>query len=420
MPEGASHKGGLLVLFCLGIIAGLALYSFHEHQVNEETIDYYIGQEIKAYGTVISEPIIKNKDIEFDFRVSSLATKENVSGKIRIRTNPYPRVVYGDYLQISCTLEAPKNTTFNYSRYLARYDIYSLCFRAKIQKTGEFRGNIIKKKLFDIKNYFVKTIELHVGEPESSLIGPVLFGGGAEIGDDIFASFRRTGLTHIMAVSGFNVGILAAGLGYGLFLLGLRRKIVFAISSLATVLYVILVGAPPSALRAGIMSIFILYSLALGRIARFQHIVIVTVALTLVFNPLLLTADIGWQLSFAAILGLLYLFPLLQKGFEKILPKRLKTLGDIMAATLAAQLSTTPISLFHFGQVSLIAPIANLFVVWTIPFLTAVSVFALFLASLVPALGNIFFLPSFLIAKYIIWIVHILGDISWASIDFTQ
>lgn len=420
MPEGASHKGGILVSFCLGIIAGLFLYSLHEHQSNEQSIDYYIGQDITAYGTVVSEPIIKNKDIELDISIGSLAAAENISGKIRVRTNPFPRLEYGDYIKVTCKLEAPKNTTFNYSRYLARYNIYSLCFKAKIQKTGEFRGNILKKKLFNIKNYFVKTIELHVGEPESSLIGPVLFGGGSEIGDDIFASFRRTGLTHIMAVSGFNVGILAAGLGYALFLLGLRRKIVFLISSLGTALYVILVGAPPSALRAGIMSIFILFSLSIGRIARFQHIVIISAALTLIFNPLLLTADIGWQLSFAAILGLLYLFPLLQKGFEKIVPKRLKNLGDIMAATLAAQLSTTPISLFHFGQVSLIAPVANLFVVWTIPFLTAVSVFALFISSLLPALGNIVFLPSFVIAKYIIWIVQILGDISWASIDFTQ
>ena len=417
MPEGASHKGGFVLAFCLGLIAGIFVFSVHEHTANPQTIDYYINQTVSVYATVISEATPKNKDVELDLKINSFTDNKSVSGNIRIRTNPFPKLSYGDYVKVSCKLEAPQNTGFNYQRYLARYDIYALCYQPKISNLHEFRGNIIKKELLDFKNYLLETIELHVGEPESSLIGPVIFGGGNEIGDDIFIDFRRTGLTHIMAVSGFNVGILAAGLGYILFLCGLRRLHVFIFSSLGTALYVIMVGAPASAVRAGVMSVFMLYALAIGRLARFQTIVIITAAITLVFNPLLLIADIGWQLSFAAILGLLYLLPLLQKGLDKIMPKRLKTLSDIIAATLAAQLATMPISLYQFGQVSIISPIANLLVVWTIPFLTAVSIIALAIAGLVPSLGNIVFLPSFIVCKYILWIVHLLAAPGWAAVQ---
>ncbi len=412
------NRGGLFLFFCLGLIAGVALFSWHEHTASPQTIDYYIGQKVSFYGEIISEPTVKGKTVEVDVEVLQFSNKNQVEGKVRLRTTPWPRLAYGDKVLVVCQPEKPENSEFNYQRYLARYGIYALCFRAEVEKLGEGGGNPIKYKLFALKNYAKHVLERHIGEPESSLIAPVLFGGGDEIGDEILNNFRRTGLTHIMAVSGFNVAILAAGLGYVFFLCGLRRKLVFILSAAATAAYVILVGAPPSAVRAGIMSIIVIYALAIGRLARLLNIVIITAAATLIFNPRLLAADIGWQLSFAAVLGLMYLHPIIKKGLDKILPKRLNMLGDIVAATLAAQLSTTPISLYHFGQVSLISPLANILVVWTIPFLTAASAIALPLAAVIPAIGDILFLPSFIIAKYIIFIVQILANISWSSVNF--
>ncbi len=411
------NRGGLFLFFCLGLIAGVALFSWHEHTASPQTIDYYIGQKVSFYGEIISEPTVKGKTVEVDVEVLQFSNKNQVEGKVRLRTTPWPRLAYGDKVLVVCQPEKPENSEFNYQRYLARYGIYALCFRAEVEKLGEGGGNPLKRKLYSIKNYSKKILERHIGEPESSLIGPVLFGGGDEIGKEILNDFRRSGLTHIMAVSGFNVAILAAGLGYVFFLCGLRRKLVFLFSALATAAYVILVGAPPSAVRAGIMSILVIYALAIGRLSRLLNVVIITAAGTLIFNPRLLAADIGWQLSFAAVLGLMYLHPIIKKGLDKILPKRLNMLGDIVAATLAAQLSTTPISLYHFGQISLISPLANILVVWTIPFLTAASAIALPIAALLPALGDILFLPSFFIAKYIIWIVSIMARPEWATFE---
>ncbi len=368
----------------------------------EFTIDTLKENKIDFKNVLIEEGIVKVKEPK---------------GIIRVRTNPFPRLQYGDEVKLSCRLEKPENTTFDYQRYLARYHIYSLCFRAKIEKTGKFAGNPAKQTLLSIKNFSLQTIEAHINEPESSLIGPVLFGGQNAVDDDIFQNFRRTGLTHIMAVSGFNVGILALGFGYIFFALGLRRRLVFILTALSIIAYVILVGAPAYAVRAGIMSIIILAALAIGRVPRITNVVVLAAAGSLAVNPLLLTADIGWQLSFLAVLGLIYLYPLLKKLFDYINPKKIGLLSDMIAATLAAQLATTPITLYNFGQISIISLLSNILVVWTISFLTTVSALALPIAALIPPFGDIVFLPSMIIAKYILWIVELTAKPGWASVD---
>jgi len=466
MPEGALKKGGVFLLFCLGFIAGVALYPLIKnslfylslflvswfiiifiysyvkkkliifinivcfilgfisgiwryemalHYPTKLDIDYYIGQSVKFYGEVISEPKLKDKTVELDVRVNKFIDGQLVKGIVRLRTNPFPQLFYGDQVKVACRLQAPENTEFNYQRYLARYNIYSLCFNAKLESADLAPTNVLVG-LIKFKQKIINLIKINIGEPEASLVSPILFGASEEIDDDIVNIFRRTGLTHIMAVSGFNVSILALGLGYVLFACGFSRRIVFSLTTITIIVYVVLVGLPASAIRAGVMSILMIYSLTVGRLARIINIIILTAAGTLIVNPLLLAADIGWQLSFLALLGLIYLQPLINKVLEKILFKKLNWLSQILSATLAAQIGTTPVTLYNFGQVSLISPLANILVVWLIPVFTAVTIVALPLAAILPGLGNIIFLPSFFMAKYVIWVVTILAQPDWAML----
>lgn len=405
------------MIFCLGLVAGVFVFSIHEHERTVETIDYYHGEKITVFAIIDDEPVFKNSQQQFTARTKQLDNQKSVVGKIRVTTDPFPVLAYGDWVKITCRLERPENKYFNYERYLARYDIYALCYRAQVAKIVSGKGNPLRNFLITLKNNSLDIIKRHINEPEASIIGPVLFGGGEDISEDLVADFRRTGLTHIMAVSGFNVGILAAGIGYLLFAIGLNRKWTFIITSVMTAAYVVMVGAPASAVRAGVMSILILLSLAVGRLATFINIVVITAAATLVINPRLLAADLGWQLSFAAVLGLIYIHPFFKKIFEKICNKKIKILSEGLAATLAAQISTTFISLYNFGQVSLIAPLSNMLVVWSIPFLTAASALALPIAALFPAAGDVVFLPSYFLMKYIIFVVSWLSKPQWAAIS---
>jgi len=409
---------GVICCF-LGLVLGAYRYDLAIHCPNKTDLDYYLDQKVEFEGKIISEPVLKEKNVEIDVKANKFVNGEVANGIVRLRTNFFPQFSFGDQVKVKCRLQKPENTEFNYQRYLARYNIYSLCFNAKLTKIESSSKNILVY-LVNFKQATVNLIKINIGEPEASLVGPVIFGGGEEIDDDIVNVFRRTGLTHIMAVSGFNVGILALGLAYILFALGFSRKTVFIFSSLGIILYVLMVAWPASAVRAGIMSIILLFSLVIGRPTKIINIIILTAFGTLIVNPFLLAADIGWQLSFLALLGLIYLQPLINKVLQKIIFKKIFWLGEILSATLAAQIGTTPVTLYNFGQVSLISPLANVLVVWLIPVFTAVTIIALPLAALLPFLGNIIFLPSYFMAKYIIWIVGFLSKAPWAiwTIDF--
>jgi competence protein ComEC len=139
--------------------------------------------------------------------------------------------------------------------------------------------------------------------------------------------------------------------------------------------------------------------------------------MTLIVNPRLLRDDIGWQLSFLAILGLIYLQPLLQKGVMKITANKGKLFFEALNATIAAQIATAPVILYNFGNFSVIAPIANLLVVWVVPVLTITMMASLALTAIFPSLGLFFFLPCWIMVKYIFWIVQILSGLSWAAVE---
>ena len=384
-------------------------YSLSYPIINSDHISFYNGQVLTFKGVVNKEPVEKNQKWQLTIKANQ--------GKVLVTTDRFPEYSYGDFLEISCKLESPENKDFPYDRYLARFGIYSLCSRPHIRLLHSGEGNVVIEKIIKIKQEAYKIAQANLPEPESSLALPVVFGGGQGIDEDITEEFRRTGLTHIMAVSGFNVSLLTVLIGLGLNALGLHRRYVFYVTSLIITAYVIMVGAPASAVRAGVMSLFLLAALTLGRLVSLSRSVVLVAIMTLLVNPRLLRDDIGWQLSFLAILGLVYLQPLIQKGMMRVFKNRGKWISEALTATIAAQMATAPVILYNFGNFSIIAPIANLLVVWVVPILTIVMMASLALTALVPSLGIFFFFPCWVMVKYIFFIVQILSGLSWAAVE---
>lgn len=411
---------GIIVIIIAGFWIGGWRYTLTEQPITPQHIRYYNGRTVTFQGVVFKEPIQSATRQQFVISVDSAdGISFPVKGLVQASTLPYPRYLYGDRLALTCKLEKPENKDFAYDRYLARYNIYSLCNRPKISVLEHGKGGSFIAFLIAVKQRSYSIAQTYMPEPTASLALPVVFGGGQGIDDDITESFRRTGLTHIMAVSGFNVSLLAVLLGAGFMVMGLGRKAVFYASSLTIAAYVIMVGAPASAVRAGVMSILILLALTLGRMVDFSRSILLVAVMTLLVNPRLLRDDIGWQLSFLALLGLVYILPYLETWTLKLTKNKGKAFVTALMATVAAQLSTAPVILYNFGQFSIIAPIANLLVVWVVPILTIAMMAALPLAALFPSLGMILFFPSWLMVKYIFFIVQLLASVSWASISFS-
>jgi len=196
-----------------------------------------------------------------------------------------------------------------------------------------------------------------------------------------------------------------------------------------------LVGLPASAIRAGIMALIYLAGQALGRQAMGARIIVLAATVMLLFNPLLLLYDIGFQLSFLAVLGLIYCEPIF-RGFVKFLAKRLlnkKIEGKyengltMLTVTISAQIFTLPIVIYNFGIISIVAPITNILVV---PVIYYVMFFG-FLSSLIGTFWGLFgwilSLPAYFLTTYFLWVVDIfakpwaykiVSGVSWVWLPF--
>lgn len=387
-----------------------------------DTLDkiwYYNNQTVITSGFIANEPDIRDTSQKLEIQVEEIDKMpgKKISGKILITTNLYPEYDYGDRLEIACELQKPEEFKgFAYDRYLGRFNIYSVCYYPKIKVIGS-GGNQFLKKVFALKKFLSGLIDAGMSEPESSLARPIVFGGSKGLEQKIRNDFQTTGLTHIMAVSGFNVSILAAVVMAVLLAAGMNRQQAFYLAAAVLGIYVILVGMPASATRAGLMGFLVLWALKLGRLNKITNSLVLAAAILLAFNPKLLRDDAGFQLSFTAITGLIYAYPILQALYEKTGLPKLKGVSDALLITLAAQVFTLPILAYNFSQISLISPLANLAVLWAVPMLTILILAALPLAALLPGLSFIFFLPSLVLAKYILFMVSLMAKIPYASFE---
>jgi len=231
--------------------------------------------------------------------------------------------------------------------------------------------------------------------------------------------FRRSGLAHLLAVSGQNVLLLALLAMPVLALLGvpLRARLLAVIALIA--IYVPVTGAGPSIQRAAVMGAAGIAAVLAGRPSRRAYVLLLAAAVTLAVNPRA-AADVGWQLSFAAVVGiLLWARPLARLfGREREGASALRRgLADGIGITIAATLATAPISAAHFETVSLASLPANLL---ALPAVAPV----MWLGMLAAALGQVPAIPveplnwlSSLLVAYIAQVAHWLGAPGWASVE---
>jgi competence protein ComEC len=273
---------------------------------------------------------------------------------------------YGDRVNLEGQLETPfENEEFSYREYLARQGIYSTMSQADARILRPNQGNPVLARIYRFKDRALGAVYRIFPDPEASLLAGILLGVETGIPQSVQDAFKVTGTSHIIAISGFNIGIIA-----GLFtlaftrLLGRRWGAVAAILGIS--LYTILVGASASVLRAAIMGGFALFARQLGRRSGINTLAI-TAALMAGFNPNVLR-DPGFQLSFAATLGLVLYADPLQNWFTDLLARRMPLdkarrvagpVGSYFLFTLAAQVMTLPIIAYQFQRISLVSILAN-------------------------------------------------------------
>jgi len=415
--------GWCVIFLILGIVrCQLSLPIVNENHLafynNVGGINFSDRQSVVFQGIIADEPDARKDHIKLNLESQKLKVENNwqkIKGRVLIKTGLFPFYQYGDVLEIFCALVEPEPFNgFSYDKYLAKSDIYSICYGGKIKLIESGKGNFFKAAVFKIKTKVVETVSQILPEPQSSFLGGLLWGAKKGMPADILESFNRTGVTHIIAVSGYNITIIAVMLSNLFINFGLSRKKAFWLIVLGIIFFVIITGSPASIVRAGIMGIVALIATAVGRATKMHNTLAIVCFLMLIFNPKVLIWDAGFQLSFFATIGLIYFVPVLEK-YTKWLPQ-VFSIRESLTTTLSAIVLTTPLILFQFGRFSFLAPLANLLILPIIPVNMAIGFLAVVLGLIWIPLGQIIAWISWVILTYVLKLTEILAKVEWASL----
>jgi competence protein ComEC len=337
-------------------------------------------------------------------------------GLVLIKTGLYPVFQYGDQLDIKCYLHEPEEINgFAYDRYLAKSGIYSTCYQPMIKILSAGENHRLVRAILVMKNKFREIVERHLVEPQASLVNALILGLRGNIPPELNNQFSVTGITHVIAISGQHITIMAGLLTSLLISLGLRRGQVFWPIVFIICFYIFLVGLPASAVRAGIMALIFLLAARFGRLNNSINGLVFAAGLMLLINPKLLRDDIGFQLSFLAILSLIYLVPFFSEKLEKL--PALGPVKEMFIVTISAQILTGPLIMYYFNRLSLIAPLVNILILPIFPPLMILGFLAIGVGFLHHGLAQLLFSPVWLLNSYFIKVVEICAKIPLAAVN---
>ena len=262
----------------------------------------------------------------------------------------------------------PRNPgEFDYGRYLTLNDIQGI-IRADSVQPGPLGGpGSIRGWFAAIRSEFGKVFNRHHGSEQAGFLQGVVFGDRREISAELKESFMITGTTHILAVSGSNVALIALMLYLFFGILRFPKPWIVVLTILGLLFYMMLTGASSSIVRATIMGCVLVIGTAMERHTDIYNSISVAAVIVLLLDPLQLY-DVGFQLSFAAVLSIVSIYPRLERMVDLIPPKWeeiriLIPVWKVFAVSLAAQLGTLPFTAYYFERVSLVSLIANILVV---------------------------------------------------------
>ena len=413
---------------CLLMIScGIFRYQMSIPHNNNSSVQHFNNQKASFIALITTEPDTRKDHVKLAVEIKKGLDNipAAVQGKVLINATLYPEHHYGDLLQIDCRLQAPEpikdeesGRIFNYDKYLARYDIYSICYRPGIKLLAADQGNILLAALLSVKNKFVQSIQLSLPEPQASFLGGLVLGAKRAIPDDLMESFARTGTTHIVALSGYNITIIAVLISNLCKHLWISRKKAFWVSAAAIAFFVLITGAQASVVRAGIMGMLVLLATQMGRLSRITNVLILAAVIMLLVNPKVLVFDAGFQLSFLATVGLVYVSPIVKRFFNW-LPDFFQ-IRENLVATLSATLMTLPLIIFQFGRLSLVAPLVNVLILPAIPIAMGFGFVMGLLALIWLPLGPVFGWIVWSILSYIIFIVNSFAKLNFVAFEFGQ
>ncbi len=439
-----------LALFCLAaFLLGALRYASALPALDEHSLAFFNDRGARALrGIIADDPDIR--DTHTNLRVAITRARDSsawreIAGVALVQVPRETDARYGDAVEIfGEPTTPPEFADFSYKEYLARQGVHSLVRYARVTITAREQGNPFFAALYAFRARAFVTIRALFPEPAASLLAGILLGLDNGIPRDLRDAFSATNTAHIVAISGFNIAIIA-----GILTQLARRAMRPALATLAVIgglaAYTLLVGASASVVRAALMGALVVIAAYYNRQSGAYNALAVAALAMTALNPFTLF-DLGFQLSFLATMGLVLYTEPIERGLEnvisRIFPKSdkgqvtrdegkmagekeilvtrhlsLVTLfQDSLITTLAAQITTMPLIIFAFHRLSLIGLVTNLLVLPAQPAVMILGGLATMVGMIAPPLGQIIAWIAWAFLQWTIIVVDATARVPFASL----
>ncbi|MFC1949519.1 DNA internalization-related competence protein ComEC/Rec2 [Chloroflexota bacterium] len=421
------HRIIIITSLCLVILLGGVCYSQASLPAADEShIRFYNDcGTVEIKGLVDRDPELGDRTTQLYLSAREIKIGEewhDVSGTVLLSVPRYPAYAYGDLLQVTGGLKTPQGfDEFDYKTFLEHQGIYSTIRYPGIEILETGQGFKLLEWVYSLRNSLSGTIAEVLPEPQASLAQGIILGIRENIPQTVQDKFAHTGTAHLLAISGLHLSIVAGILlSLGIWLFG-RRGCIYIWLALGVIwLYALLTGLHPPVFRAAIMVSLYLTAELLGRQRSVITALVFAAAVMVGINPQLLW-NASFQMSFAAMAGLVFVFPLMRAlsrrvvgatlGEEGIAASAAGFVADSFSVSMAAIIAVWPLIAYYFGIISPIAPLATLFALPALPGIIitgalagVVGLFALPVAQVIAWLGWLF-------TSYMLLVVNVFNAI---------
>jgi len=359
------------------ILFGAVYYTAHDLSFQQTVPQFNKSREMT--GVVMNDPEIKEGSLDFYVKFKNT--------KLLIRTDKYPEIHYGDKLRVVGEIQEPFYE--GYKKYLAKEGVSGIMYYPNVERIGSGHGSFIKTTLYSLKNKIGEVYKKVAPPLQAAFLNGITLGGYEGFSESFKNAMSLSGTTHLVALSGYNITIIIV-VCTAVFLSIFSKKTAYFLTTFFIIGFVIMTGGEASVVRAAIMGVLVLLARSSGGMYDVKNSIMLSALVMIIINPKVLVFDVGFQLSFLALLGIVYLRKPLAKLLKLNEGTSFLSWKDNLLTTASAQLAVAPILISNFGSFSPLSLLANITILELIPvtmflgFLTAVfSLFSYYAALFV-------------------------------------
>lgn len=403
-----------ILVVCSVFTVGFFAFQFEYQKRTEHDLVQYIGtnEEVRLTVQIIDESIVGERALHTRAKVISANNEQLASHtELLLYSELFQPYTFGDQLEMHATIEPlPVFEDFDYKEYMLKDSVVGAVYRSEIIRITPSSNTHPKKVILRFKNNIVTFLNKNIPEPESAFIAGLLIGDRNGFSKELEDAFTRTGMTHVVAISGYNISLVIVIVGTMSKYIISRKYYIWVICALL-VCFVVLTGASASVVRAGLMGGILLLAKHVSRTGSGMRVLVLTAVCMIIINPFVLIWDVAFQLSFASTAGILLFSERVERYFKWV--PELAGIRESLVLTLVAFFATFPISIWSFGGVSSVSLLANMLAAPVLPLAMLFGALGLF-TSPIPIISNILLFICFYLLRIILEMVRYVSQFEFA------